>query len=57
MVADDDRCASGGDAILEGAFPLAKEGFGWLSVGDRRALVGDGKDFRKPMLYPLSYEG
>jgi hypothetical protein len=57
MVADDDRCASGGDAILEGAFPLAKEGFGWLSVGDRRALVGDCKDFRKPMLYPLSYEG
>jgi hypothetical protein len=57
MVADDDRCVSGGDAILEGVFPLAKEGFGWLSVGDRRALVGEDKDFRKPMLYPLSYEG
>jgi hypothetical protein len=57
MMADDDRCASGGGAVLEGAFSLVKEDFGWLSVGDRRTLVGDCKDFRKPMLYPLSYEG
>jgi len=32
-------------------------GFSWLLVGDRRTLVEDRKDFRKPMLYPLSYEG
>lgn len=30
---------------------------GWLSVGDRTVLVGYCKDFRKPMLYPVSYEG
>ena len=57
MVANDDQCASGGGAVLEGALSLIKEGFRWLSVGDRGALMGECKDFRKPMLYPLSYEG
>jgi hypothetical protein len=26
-------------------------------MGNAKVSVGEGKDFRKPMLYPLSYEG
>jgi hypothetical protein len=57
MLADGDRCASPGGAGIEPAFSLDNEGFSWLVMGSRKGTVGEGKDFRKPMLYPLSYEG
>ena len=57
MVADDDRHRPDGGERWEGPFALHNYGFSWLLVGDRKALVDDCKDFRKPMLYPLSYEG
>jgi hypothetical protein len=57
MVADGDRCERDGGERGEEAFALGNYGFSWLFVGDRRTLVEDCKDFRKPMLYPLSYEG
>jgi hypothetical protein len=57
MVANGDRRERDGGERGEEAFALGNYGFSWLFVGDRRTLVEDCKDFRKPMLYPLSYEG
>ncbi len=51
------QCTGAGRAGSEAAFSLLNKGFFWLLRGDRRSSARDGKDFRKPMLYPLSYEG
>ncbi len=56
-MADDDRCADAGGASLGVAFSLSNRGFRWLLRDDRRSSARGRKDFRKPMLYPLSYEG
>jgi hypothetical protein len=56
-VADDDRCADAGRAGPEAAFSLRNTGFRWLVRGDRKLSARGRKDFRKLMLYPLSYEG
>jgi len=56
-VADDDRCAGAGKAGSEVAFSLRNTCFRWLGRGDRKLSARGRKDFRKPMLYPLSYEG
>ena len=57
MAADDDRCAGVGGAASEAVFSLRNKGLRWWLRGDRRLFTMDRKDFRKPMLYPLSYEG
>jgi hypothetical protein len=57
MVADGDRCAGVGGAGWEVAFSLRNKGFGWLLRGGWRSSARERKGFRKPMLYPLSYEG
>ena len=56
-VADGDRCAGTGKAGSTQASSLRNRGFRWLLRGDRRSSTTDRKGFRKPMLYPLSYEG
>ena len=56
-VADGDRCAGAGKAGSKQAFSLLNGGFRWLLRSARRSSTTDRKGFRKPMLYPLSYEG
>jgi hypothetical protein len=56
-VADGDRCAGTGKVGSKQASSLRNKGFRWLLRGDRRSSATDHKGFRKPMLYPLSYEG
>jgi hypothetical protein len=56
-VADGDRWEGTGEAGSKQASSLRNTGFGWLLRGDWRSSATDRKGIRKPMLYPLSYEG
>jgi hypothetical protein len=56
-VADGDRRAGSGKAGSKQASSLRNRGLRWLLSGDRRSSTTERKGFRKPMLYPLSYEG